>query len=94
MGYGGLPDAEGALGAVAAGVEPDLDTWSLASIESALRAMLDEEELNARKGLQPIRVAVSGSNVSPPLFESLVALGRSTVLERIRGAIERMDDSG
>ena len=45
--------------------------------------MLAERELSARKGLQPIRVAISGSTVSPPLFESLEVLGRETTLERL-----------
>jgi glutamyl-tRNA synthetase len=52
--------------------------------------MLDEHELSARKGLQPIRVAVTGSSVSPPLFESLEVLGREHTLVRIAAASERL----
>ena len=82
-------DAPRALdGAIAALSE--LDDWTIESIESALRGMLEREGLSARKGLQPIRVAVSGSTVSPPLFESLAALGRRRTLERIRRARDRL----
>jgi glutamyl-tRNA synthetase len=64
----------------------DLDPWTTETIDAALRAMLEERELSARKGLQPIRVAISGSTVSPPLFESLDILGRDETLTRLRTA--------
>ncbi len=66
----------------------ELAVWEKAPIESALRSMLEEEGLSARKGLQPIRVAVTGSDVSPPLFESLAALGRDSSLARINQALQ------
>jgi glutamyl-tRNA synthetase len=52
--------------------------------------MLEELELSARKGLQPVRVAASGSQVSPPLFESLSALGRERSLARLRRVADRL----
>ena len=52
--------------------------------------MLDELGVSASKGLQPVRVAVTGSSVSPPLFESLAALGRDRALERLRDARGRL----
>lgn len=61
-----------------------LDSWTTEGIDTALRAMLEERGLSARKGLQPIRVAISGSTVSPPLFESLEILGRDESLARIQ----------
>jgi glutamyl-tRNA synthetase len=67
-----------------------VSAWDTGNIEVALRAMLAEEELSARKGLQPIRVAVSGSTVSPPLFESLDVLGRDRSLARIAAARTRL----
>jgi glutamyl-tRNA synthetase len=76
------PDAAPVLAAASA----DLATvteWDHDSIESSLRAMLERLELNARKGLQPLRVAVTGSTVSPPLFESMAILGRDVVLARL-----------
>jgi glutamyl-tRNA synthetase len=79
------PDAAPVLAAASA----DLATvteWDHDSIESSLRAMLERLELNARKGLQPLRVAVTGSTVSPPLFESMAILGRDVVLARLARA--------
>ena len=70
----------------------DLEQWDTASIDAALRSMLAERELSARKGLQPIRVAVSGSTVSPPLFESLEVLGRETTLGRLATARSLLGD--
>jgi len=64
--------------------------WTTAAIEEALRAMLEQMELSPRKGLQPLRVATSGSSVSPPLFESLEALGRGPTLARLAGAAARL----
>ena len=62
----------------------DLETWDLESIESALRsALIDELELKPRHAFGPVRTAVSGRRVSPPLFESLVILGREKTIERI-----------
>ena len=70
-----------------------LDDWALEPIETALRGMLEAQELNARKGWQPIRVAVTGSNVSPPLFESLASLPKDTVIERINAAASSLPDA-
>lgn len=64
--------------------------WTHEGVEAALRAMLDKHELSARKGLQPLRVALTGSSVSPPLFESIVAVGREAALARFAAAEERI----
>jgi glutamyl-tRNA synthetase len=63
-----------------------LDVWDVPSIEETLRAMIADLEIGAGKGFQPIRVAISGSTVSPPLFESLEALGREASLDRLSRA--------
>ena len=63
-----------------------LEDWDVASIEETLRSMIADLEIAAGKGFQPIRVAVSGSTVSPPLFESLDALGRDETLARLTQA--------
>jgi glutamyl-tRNA synthetase len=64
-----------------------LGTWSAESIETALKATLvDDMGLKPRKAFGPLRVAATGSTVSPPLFESLELLGRDRTLSRLRDA--------
>jgi glutamyl-tRNA synthetase len=72
------------------------ESWTAAGLEAALRELMEAREIGARKLLQPIRVAISGSSVSPGIFESLAALGRERSLERIAGAVKRLKerDSG
>ncbi|HEX2028246.1 MAG TPA: glutamate--tRNA ligase family protein, partial [Nitriliruptorales bacterium] len=48
-----------------------LEPWTADAIEQVLRGLLDQLSMGARKVFQPVRVAVTGSSVSPPLFESL-----------------------
>jgi glutamyl-tRNA synthetase len=73
-----LEEAEGVL----AGVEP----FTTERIEEALRGLAEKLELKPREAFQPIRVAVTGSKVSPGLFESIELLGRDRALERVRRA--------
>ena len=62
--------------------------WSTAEIEEALRASLVEGlGLKPRHAFGPVRVAVTGRKVSPPLFESLELLGRDRSLARLGGAL-------
>jgi glutamyl-tRNA synthetase len=56
-------------------------------IEAALRALAERLELSPRKAFEPIRIAVTGSKVSPGLFESLELLGRDETLARLRAAV-------
>lgn len=85
-------DARGSLGADAAAVldagiaaiEP-LDDFTPAPIEEALRAaLIDGLGLKPRLAFGPLRVAVSGRRVSPPLFESMELLGKQSTLARLR----------
>jgi glutamyl-tRNA synthetase len=65
-----------------------LGEWSTAAIEEALRGRLVEElGLKPRLAFGPVRVAVTGSRVSPPLFESLELLGRERSLGRLQAAL-------
>ena len=68
-----------------AGVEP----FEAEPIERELRSLAERLELKPREAFQPIRIAVTGSKVSPGLFESLELLGRDETLRRlatVRGA--------
>ncbi len=65
----------------------DRVVWNAAAIEAALREVPESIGAKPKDVFQTIRVAVSGSTVSPPLFESLELLGRDTVLARIDGAV-------
>ena len=61
-----------------------LSSWDHASIDGALRsALIDEMGLKPRLAFSAIRVAVTGSHISPPLFESMEILGRERVLARL-----------
>ena len=61
----------------------EVEPFAAEPIEQALRDLAVELDLSPRKAFQPIRVAVTGSTVSPGLFESLELLGRERVLERL-----------
>jgi glutamyl-tRNA synthetase len=64
------------------GVEP----FAAREIETALRGLAERLELSPRKAFEPIRIAVTGSKVSPGLFESLELLGKEETLRRLSAA--------
>lgn len=65
-----------------------LGTWSTAAIQEALQAKLvDEMGLKPRNAFGPVRVAVTGRRISPPLFESMELLGRDRSLARLQSAL-------
>jgi glutamyl-tRNA synthetase len=78
---GSVEAIEGAL-RVLAEVE-----WTVEAIEQALRALPEELGIGFGKVAQPVRVAATGSSVSPPLFESLELLGRERSLARLQAAL-------
>ncbi len=57
--------------------------WQAADLEAAVKSYCDQSGLGLGKVAQPIRVAISGGPVSPPIFESLEFLGREKTLARI-----------
>ncbi len=62
-----------------------LDPWTTPSVEGALRgALLDGLGLKPKHAFGPVRVAVTGRRVSPPLWESLELLGRDRAVRRLR----------
>ena len=67
-----------------------LTGWTAPEIEGALKAsLIDGLGLKPRKAFAPVRVAVSGRTVSPPLYESMELLGRERSLARLRGGANR-----
>jgi glutamyl-tRNA synthetase len=64
------------------------EPWSATDIEVTLKRLCDELGEKPRTVYLPIRVAVTGSRVSPGLYESLELLGKETSLDRIRAARE------
>ena len=80
------PAAGPVLDAAIAALEP-LDPWTTGTVQDALQAALvDTLGLKPRLAYGPVRVAVTGRQVSPPLFESLELLGRERTLSRLRAA--------
>lgn len=68
-----------------------LPNWVAADIEISLKTTLVEDlGIKPRKAFAPIRVAVCGRTVSPPLYESLELLGRERSLHRLTAAAQRL----
>ncbi len=65
-----------------------LDSWDAAAIELALKALCERLQAKPKAVYLPIRVAVTGSRISPGLYESLEVLGRDVSLARLRSAGE------
>ena len=59
------------------------------ALEQAFRDLAAQRGVGLGKVAQPVRVAVTGTTVSPPLFDTLVLLGRDEALARIDAAIAR-----
>ncbi len=83
---GEVADALGAArDAVAASGE-----WTESVLEATCRAAAEEQGWKAGEFFRPIRIAVTGKPVSPPLFGSLVLLGRDRSLARLDDALKRL----
>jgi glutamyl-tRNA synthetase len=78
---GGGPVLEEAESALAS-----LDPFDAEAIERELRGLAERLELKPREAFQPIRVAVTGSKISPGLFESIELLGREETVKRLEAA--------
>jgi glutamyl-tRNA synthetase len=74
------PDVLVAAAAALEQVEP----WEAAQLETALKQLTERLGMKPRQAFQPIRVAVTGSKISPGLYESLELLGREQSLTRLR----------
>ena len=76
------PEGIETLKAVHAALE-NVTEWSAEELEEALGAVVDRLEMKPGAVYQPIRVAITGSTVSPGIFDSLALLGRDESLNRI-----------
>jgi glutamyl-tRNA synthetase len=83
-------DKEGATEAIVAARDAltALSSWDIPSIEGALQALPEKLGMKPRFVFQPIRVALTGTTVSPPLFESIALLGREKTFARLSKALE------
>ena len=68
----------------------NLDKFSLESIETIMRKILEEINVKTKVGFQAARVSITGTKISPPLFESIVALGKEAVIARLAESIEKL----
>jgi glutamyl-tRNA synthetase len=64
----------------------EVDPFEAEPIEAALRELAERHGLKPREAFQPIRLALTGSSVSPGLFESLELLGKDESLARLAGS--------
>ena len=89
-GAGRRPSSTAAASCLAAAADAlsTVEPFTLEAIEAALRRLADERELKPRDAFQPIRIAVTGSKVSPGLFESIELLGRDEAVQRLRAVHE------
>ena len=65
------------------------EPFDVATVEAALRAVVEELGVKPKEVFQPVRVAISGTTVSPGIFESVAALGKDEALARIDAALQR-----
>src|SRR3954454_21198679 len=71
-----------------------VDPFETASVEQALRGVVEETGAKPKDVFQPVRVAIAGTTVSPGIFESVPALGRDETLTRIDDALARTRTQG
>ena len=76
--------------AAAVEVLRDLEPFDAGSIETALGGLVERLETKPGQVYQPLRVAITGTSVSPGIFESLAALGRQEAVRRIDDALRRL----
>ena len=83
LGAAAVPRLEAAVSALS-----QLEDWKEESLETSLLTVLETLDVKMGKLAQPIRVAITGTSVSPGLYETLAALGREKTLRRIKLGLE------
>ena len=65
-----------------------LDSWAAEMIQASVQAVVDEHEVGFAKVAQPVRIAVTGSTMSPSIDATLALLGRDKTLIRLRNFLD------
>jgi glutamyl-tRNA synthetase len=84
----GAPEAAAALGAARHALAELPAAWTLESVEQALRGVAERLEVKPKAVFQPLRVALTGTTVSPGIFETVALLGRDETLARVDDALD------
>jgi glutamyl-tRNA synthetase len=71
----------------------DDDSWTTDILKATIESTMERYEIKLGKAQAPVRVAVTGRSVGPPLFEALEVLGRDETIRRMRGAVTRAGSS-
>jgi glutamyl-tRNA synthetase len=69
-----------------------IDTYTQDSLEQVFRTIMKETGLKFGKIAQPLRVAITGTTISPGIFEMFLVLGKNEVIKRIKAGIRRIHD--
>ena len=64
------------------------EPWSAEAVETALRAAVERSGMKAKQVFQPLRVALTGTTISPGIFETVALVGRERTLRRIEAALD------
>jgi glutamyl-tRNA synthetase len=84
----GPPEARAALADVHAALADLPEPWTEATVEEALRLLVERTERKPKQVFQPLRVALTGTTVSPGIFETVALLGRDETLARVGHALK------
>ncbi|MBC8440436.1 MAG: glutamate--tRNA ligase [Deltaproteobacteria bacterium] len=71
----------------------DLEAYTQEALENVFKRIMEETDLKFGKIAQPLRVAITGTTMSPGIFEMLLALGKDKTIQRIKSAIQLIEDS-
>jgi glutamyl-tRNA synthetase len=82
------PDSREALKDARTALAEVPEPWSLERVEAALRSLAERTGRKAKQLFQPLRVALTGTTVSPGIFETVALLGREEVLARVDNALD------
>ena len=69
-------------------LEPVPAPWTTETVEAALRTAVDASGMKAKAVFQPLRVALTGTTISPGIFETVALVGRDRALQRIDTALD------